>query len=100
MEDIQRDEIPPLQPLNLEVVKQVEDDDDEEAQEPKTLLNLEGSGPINYSLDGIQSSSSQSDYPSAFGQEWSAKGVDINYPSPIYLTNSNAWQYPIAGKKC
>jgi hypothetical protein len=100
-----------LQPLNLsgnlEVIKPVtefhEDEVDEHLNdEPKTILNLESQA--NYENEEPQHEitpehvAQHNEYSSNnyMGDEWNHR-LNLNYSSPIYLTNPANVFYPLAG---
>jgi hypothetical protein len=91
-----------LTPLNLEVIKSVDEFEDarhDENDEPKTILTLET--PLTYSIESINDNQQQNS-PDEFQHvpytpEWNHRS-SYSYPSPIYLTNPGTAFYPIAGE--
>lgn len=94
-----------LTPLNLEVIKSVDEFEDsnskpDENDEPKTILTLET--PLTYSIESVNENHQQQS-PDEFQHvpytpEWNSHRSSYSYPSPIYLTNPGNAFYPIAGE--
>jgi hypothetical protein len=91
-----------LTPLNLEVIKSVDEFEDskDENDEPKTILTLET--PLTYSIESVnenhhQQSPDEFQHVPPYTPEWNHRS-SYSYPSPIYLTNPGNAFYPIAGE--
>lgn len=85
-----------IQPLNLEIMKPVPqyallEDDDEPADEPRTILDLETQvAPINYVIETIPMPQATVDYQ--------YHPIDYyRFSSPVYVTNPPQFHFPIAG---
>lgn len=89
-----------IQPLNLEIMKPVAQyqlteaiqEEEENNDEPKTLLELEPQPPINYVIEAVPSSSilpSTYDYP--LPTEY------YQFSSPVYVCNPPQFHFPLTG---
>lgn len=86
-----------IQPLNLEIMKpvaqyqQVEVEDDG-ADEPRTILELESQVPINYVIEAVPTSSTMS---GAF--EYHLPAEYYRFSSPVYVCNPPQFHFPLTG---
>jgi hypothetical protein len=89
-----------IQPLNLEIMKpvaqyqqvEIEEEEEEAADEPKTILELESQVPINYVIEAVPTSSS---LPGTF--EYHLPAEYYRFSSPVLFHNPPQFHFPLTG---
>lgn len=87
-----------IQPLNLEIMKPVAqyqrvEIEDEIADEPKTILELESQVPINYLIETVPSAPALP--PGTF--EYHIPADYYRFSSPVYVCNPPQFHFPLTG---